>query len=206
MSTNKNGKQAAAENAAKKPFDVKRLAGIGLLTAIVVVLQVLAIAIRPLGIFNISLVLAPIVVGAALYGITAGTWLGFVFGVVVTLTDSAAFMVINAPATIAICILKGALAGLAAGAVYKLISRKNATVAVIISAVVCPVVNTGVFLLGCVAFFMETITEWAAALGYANAGAYLIFGMVGVNFIIEMLINLVLSSVIVRLVKLGKKK
>ena len=48
----------------------KKVVGIGLFTAIVVVLQVLAVVIRPTGIFNISLVLVPIVVGAAMYGLS----------------------------------------------------------------------------------------------------------------------------------------
>ena len=43
------------------------LTTMGLLTAIVVVLQAMAIAIR-FGVFNITLVLVPIVVGAAIYG------------------------------------------------------------------------------------------------------------------------------------------
>ena len=78
----------------------KKLVGVGLLTAIVVVLQALAVAIRPTGIFNISLVLVPIVVGAALYGHKAGAWLGFVFSIVVLFTDTAAFMAISVPGTI----------------------------------------------------------------------------------------------------------
>ena len=89
--------------------------GIGLLTAIVVVLQAMAVAIR-FGVFNITLVLVPIVVGAALYGWKAGAWLGFVFGVVVLFTDAGAFLAVNVPGTIITCILKGALAGAAAGA------------------------------------------------------------------------------------------
>lgn len=193
------------ENTANvKKFDVERLVGLGVFTAIVIVLQVVAVLIRPSG-FSITLVLVPIVVGAALYGWKAGAWLGFVFGVVVTINDSAAFMVINPPATIAICIVKGLLAGLAAGLVYLLLERFNRYVAVIVAAVVCPIVNTGVFLLGCWLFFMDTINEWAAGFGFADAGTYMIVGLVGINFLIEMAINIVLSPVIIRLVKLGAK-
>ncbi len=54
------------------------LAVMGVLTAIVIVLQALAIGIR-FGTFSITLVLVPIVVGAALYGWKAGAWLGLVF-------------------------------------------------------------------------------------------------------------------------------
>lgn len=184
----------------------KKIVGLGLFTAIVVVLQVLAVVIRPTGVFNISLVLVPIVVGAAMYGYKAGAWLGFVFGVVVLITDAQAFLAVNIPGTIITCILKGALAGLASGLVYLALEKKNRIVAVFLSAIVCPIVNTGVFLLGCMIFFMDTINAWSAASGYENAGAYMILSLVGVNFLIEMAVNIVLSSVIVKIISIGKGK
>ena len=70
-----------------KKVDTKKLVGVALFTAIVVVLQLIGSGIK-LGPFSISLVLVPIVVGAALYGKSAGAWLGFVFGFVVLLTLS----------------------------------------------------------------------------------------------------------------------
>ncbi len=184
--------------------NTKKLVGVGLLTAIVVVLQAVALAIRPTGIFNISLVLVPIVVGAALYGYKAGAWLGFVFSVMVLFTDSAAFMAVSVPGTVITVLVKGTVAGLAAGLIYLLLEKKNRYVAVIAAAVICPVVNTGIFLLGCLLFFMDTINGWAAAAGFANAGAYMIMALVGVNFLIELLLNIVLSSVIVRIIRFGK--
>lgn len=189
----------------RKKYNVKTLTGMGLLTAIVIVLQIVGLALRPTGFFNITLCLAPIVVGAALYGVKAGAWLGFVFGVVVTITDSAAFMVVNAPATIGVCILKGTLAGLAAGAVYKLLEKKNLYAAAVTAGVVCPVVNTGIFALGCLAFFMPTIAEWGLAAGMENAVAFLFAGVITTNFFIELGVNLILSSAIVAVIKMGKK-
>ena len=53
-----------------------------LLTALVVLLQYLGAFVR-FGPFSISLVLIPIVIGAATCGASIGAWLGFVFGVVV---------------------------------------------------------------------------------------------------------------------------
>jgi len=182
----------------------KTMVGVGLLTAVVVVLQALAISIR-FGVFNITLVLVPIIVGAALYGYMAGAWLGFVFGVVVLLTDAGAFLAVSVPGTIITCILKGVLAGLAAGAVYLALEKKNQLLAAVLAGVTAPVVNTGVFLIGCRLFFYDTIAGWAEAAGFASAGAFMILGLVGINFIVELAINLVLSSVIVRIVKLGKK-
>ncbi len=183
----------------------KKLVGVGLMTAIVIVLQALAVMIRPTGIFNISLVLVPIVVGAALYGYKAGAWLGFVFSMVVLFTDTAAFMAISIPGTIITVLVKGTAAGLAAGLVYLLLERTNRYLAVVVAAIVCPVVNTGLFLVGCRLFFMDTINGWAAASGYASAGTYMIMALVGVNFLIEMGVNIVLSSVIMQIIRIGKK-
>ena len=71
--------------------NTQKIVGLGLFTAIVIVLQLMGSFIR-FGTFSISLVLVPVVIGAALYGAGAGAWLGFVFGVVVLLSgDAAAF-------------------------------------------------------------------------------------------------------------------
>lgn len=186
--------------------NTKKLVGVGLLTAIVVVLQAVAVAIRPTGLFNISLVLVPIVVGAALYGYKTGAWLGLVFGIVVLFTDAGAFLAVNVPGTIITVIVKGTVAGLVAGLVYLALEKKNRFVAVIAAAIACPVTNTGIFLLGCVLFFMDTINGWASAAGFANAGTYMIVGLVGVNFLIELVLNIILSSAIVRIVNISKKE
>lgn len=177
----------------------------GLFTAIVVVLQFLGGGIR-LGMFSISLVLIPIVVGAALYGWKSGAWLGFAFGAAVLLSgDAAAFLVVNPLATVLVVLVKGAACGLVAGLVYQLLKKINGTAAVFAAAVICPVVNTGVFLLGCQFFFLETVAQWAAAAGYENAAAYMFLGLAGFNFLIELGVNILLAPVIVRLIHIGKK-
>ena len=187
-----------------KKWNVQTLVGMGILTAIVIVLQGLGSAIR-FGPFSITLVLAPIIIGAAMYGWKAGAWLGFVFGIIVLATDAGAFLAINVPGTVITCLLKGMLAGAAAGAVYQLLEKKNQWAAVLTAGVVCPVVNTGVFLIGCVLFFLSTVKEWGAASGYENVGAYFLFGFVGLNFLVEMGINLALSTAIVRILNTIKK-
>ena len=185
-------------------FETKKLVGLSVLTAIIIVLQALAISIR-FGIFNITLVLIPIVVGAALYGYKAGAWLGFVFSVVVLFTDAGAFLAISVPGTIITVILKGTLAGLAAGIVYLALEKVNKYLACVVAAICAPIVNTGIFLIGCRLFFSETIKGWAEGAGFASAGAFMIVGLVGTNFLVEMAINIILSPTILRLVNLGKK-
>jgi len=183
----------------------KQIVGIGLLTAIVVVLQAMAISIR-FGVFNITLVLIPIVVGAALYGYKAGAWLGFIFSIVVLFTDAGAFLAVSVPGTIITVILKGTLAGLIAGIVYKLVEKYNRYVGCFVAAIVAPIVNTGIFLVGCRLFFFDTINEWAAGAGFPSAGKFMIVGLVGMNFLVESAINIVLSPIIFRLINLGRRE
>lgn len=182
----------------------KNMVGVGLFTAIVVVLQFLGGGIK-FGMFSISLVLVPIVVGSAIYGWKAGAWLGFAFGAAVLLSgDAAAFMVVDPLATVGVVLVKGAACGFFAGLVYQLLSRVNNVVAVFVAATVCPLVNTGVFLLGCQFFFLDTVAAWGASLGFENVGAYMFLGLAGINFLIEMAVNILLAPVIVRLIKIGR--
>lgn len=183
----------------------KNLVGIGLFTAIVMVLQFLGGGIK-FGMFSISLVLVPIVVGAAVYGWQAGGVLGLAFGTAVLLSgDAAAFMVVNPIATVAVVLVKGVACGITAGLVYKILSNTNKVLGVFAAALICPVVNTGIFLLGCRLYFFETISQWGAGLGFANATEYMYLGLAGVNFLIELAVNILLAPVIVRLIRIKIK-
>lgn len=109
----------------------RRLAGLALFTAIVVVLQLLGSFIK-VGPFAVSLVLIPIVVGAAVYGVSAGAWLGFVFGVVVTIAvvtgaDQGGYIMFSARPvmTVLVCLIKGTAAGYVAGLLYRAIARST---------------------------------------------------------------------------------
>lgn len=185
---------------------VQRLTIGAILTALVVVLQLMGSFIH-FGMFSISLVLIPIVVGAATCGPWIGAWLGFVFGVTVLLSgDAAAFMAVDVFGTILTVLLKGTLCGLCAGLVYRWLAKWNQYVAVFAAAIVCPVVNTGVFLIGCVLFFFETVAAWGAAAGFGdNAVQYMFLGLAGGNFLFELGFNIVLSPIIVRLLSIMKK-
>lgn len=174
------------------------------LTALVVVLQLLGTFVR-FGPFAISLVLIPIVIGAATCGYKIGAWLGFVFGVVVLLSgDATAFFAINVPGTIITVLLKGTLCGLISGLVYKALEKYNRYIAVIAAAVVCPIVNTGIFLIGCSVFFLDTIAEWGAGAGFTNTASYMFLGLAGGNFIVELIANIILAPIISTIIKLNK--
>ncbi len=188
--------------AQKQAISTKQMTLGALLTAMVVVLQLLGSFIR-FGPFSVSLVLVPLVIGAATCGPLIAAWLGLSFGVTVLLSgDAALFLSIHAPGTIVTVLLKGILCAFAAAMVYKLLERFNLYVAVIVAAIVCPIVNTGVFLIGCRLFFWETIAEWGTGAGFANPAAYALLGLVGANFLFELAFNILLSPIIVRLLKI----
>ena len=186
----------------------RRLTGLALMTAIIVVLQVVASFVK-FGPFSITLALAPIIIGAALYGAGAGAWLGAVFGVVVLIACIAGWdyggnvlFTANPLLTAALCIVKGAAAGFVSGLVFRGLSRRSPMGAAITAGIVCPVVNTGIFIVGLTLFFYDILVAWADG---TDLIYYIIFIMTGVNFLLELAINLVLSTVIVRVVGARKR-
>lgn len=184
---------------------VHNLILLAVFTALVVALSWVKI---PLGPFSVTLTLPVIVIGGALCGVWAGAWLGAAFSVMVFVTgDAATFLAINIPATIAVVMIKGTLAGLAAAFVYRLLHKNNKTMlATFAAAVTAPIVNTGIFSVGCMLFFMDTVSAWGLGDGYTSGIAYLFLGMIGLNFIVELAVNFVLTPMICRLVDLVVKK
>ena len=196
-------------NNGKQNGGTRKMTGLAIFTAIIVVLQVLCTFVR-FGPFSITLALAPIIIGTARYGKGAGAYLGGVFGAVVLVTgllgwDGGTVMLlmgINPLGCVLVCLLKGVAAGFFAGLCYELIAKKNDKLGVLISGVVCPVVNTGLFIVGMLVFFFDTLSGWA---GGQNLLLYIIVGLTGVNFLVELAVNIVLSSGITRIIRAGKK-
>ena len=189
------------------PPSTQKLTLLAILSAIVVVLQFFGGFVK-FGSFSVSLVLMPIVIGAALVGRLAGGWLGLLFGVVVLLTSSDVipFWMINPAATVAVVILKGMLAGLAAGSVYQLLSKLSKTIGAVAAAIVCPIINTGIFLIGSYVLFLPSVTELGIDKGYTNVIAYIFLGFVSANFLFELGLNVLLSPAIVRLIQYGQDR
>ena len=185
--------------------NVKKMTGVALLMALVVVLQLLGGMIPPVGGFTISLVLIPIVMGAALYGPQTGALLGAAFGVVVVIgcisgTDVGGAMVFQANPILCVLVVmgKGILAGFLSGVVYAALKQKNSTLAMVLAAAVCPVVNTGTVVLCMAAFFMDVLSVWA---GGSNVLGYILSGLMLCNFVPELVINLIFSGAGARILK-----
>lgn len=188
---------------------IKRMVGIGLLMALVVVMQLLSGVIPPVAGFSISLVLIPIVLGSAAFGPGAGALLGATFGLVVfincvTGADPGGQMVFQAGPVLCFLVVmaKGTLAGFGSGLVYKLLSGKNPYLAMLCAAIVCPVINTGVFVACMFAFFIDVLSVWT---GGTNLVGYVLSGLILMNFLPELAINVVFSPAGQRILHAVKK-
>ena len=179
----------------------RRIALVGLLTAAVTVFSYIRIPLVSTA--TVTLVLPLVVIGAVLCGPIVGAWLT-VIPAIISFGEASLFMAYSLGGTVATLILKGILAGFASGMVYKILARKRQKMAVALAAAVAPIVNSGVFLLGCYIFLWPELVELAAE-NSVGIGM-LLFGLVGMNFIVELILNLALTPAVFRIVKLGEKK
>lgn len=201
-----DSKEEFMEKTITRSAHTKRLVLLALLSAIVAVLAYYGGFVKIGGLASISLTLIPVVIGATLCGPLAGAWLGAVAGAIFFATPDAAFWFgLSIPGTIITVMVKGALSGLCAGLVYQPLKRFNRYLAAVVSAIVCPVVNTGIFLLGSLIFFMDAVSGGAAAEGL-SVGMYLIIFFVGLNFVFELITNIVVSPAIVRILDVANKE
>ena len=202
-------------SAKKRTLELVQLA---LLIALVVALQVVSAMIPPIGgMVSITLTLIPVVVGGILLGKNAGAILGFAFGAIVLVNcmmalDPGGNVLWNANpvSTAIICFAKGIAAGLVPAWLYELICGKAEKVgegrkfaATVVAALSAPIVNTSLFVAGMFLLFKDTLYAWA---GETHVMLYVLFGLAGINFLVEFLINTIMSPAIVRIVAVVKRK
>lgn len=183
-----------------KNFNTRRIAALGTLTALCVALQVMSNYIT-FGPVSITLALIPVVIGAILYGVKGGAFLGAVVGIVVLLSPSTSgFLAFNPVMTIILCLVKTSLAGAVSALLFKAINKKKTLPAVVVSSLIVPIINTGLFAIGVLLFFLPLFGEGIEAV------KYLFLTVIGINFIVEFLVNALLASTIYYLIKLIAKK
>ncbi len=209
-----------AKNSFAAFFTAKNLAYLAVLLALLTLFQCLAgFGLFTFGSTSLSFSLVPIVLGGILLGWGAGAFLGFAFGFIVLMfgvagTDAfTATLLADVPfMTVLICLVKGIAAGVVPALLYRLIARKNKLAAVIVAALSAPIVNTALFILGCLCI-TNTIAVFQAPLQMEgmNIFVFILVGIVTYNFFIEFAINLVLAPALHRVVvvvekQLGRKK
>ncbi len=189
-----------------KTNNTRKLVLAAIFTALVAVFQCLATYTTFFGPFSTAVGLIPIVLGAVMCGPAVGAWLGLVFAFIVLVTGGAnLFLAFSIPGTLITVLAKGMLCGLAAGLVNVLLKKFNEIVSVIVSSLVCPLVNTGVFLLGCYLFFMPYADAIAEAAGFTISGFPLFVAFAMGNFLFEVGLSIVLCPVTIRILDIAKK-
>lgn len=190
---------------------IRRMTAIAILAALVIVLQIICTFIK-FGPVSITLALTPIAIGAAIFGWKAGALLGFVFSAVVYVTglmglDGGFVLMLmdeSAIGTTILCLGKGTIAGAVSGLVYHAIAGKSPTGASLAASVAAPITNTGLFALGIMTIFYGILSNSAAAEGASPLGL-LFLGWIGINFVVEFVVNTALSSVLTRVVEIYQK-
>ena len=192
----------------KELFSAKELTGIAVLLALVIVLQAFGGTIV-IGAVQLNFTLIPIVLGAIVFGSGVGAFLGLACGVVVlvqVIMGAVPFYALiwaNDPvATALTCTVKTTAAGALAGWVYRLLSKKNERVALFVASGLVPVVNTALFIVGCL--FM-TNSVYGMAEGQ-NVLVFIVVALVTFNFFIEFAVNLLVAPALQRVVQVVVKR
>ena len=178
------------------------------LLAVVIILQFLIGSIR-IGVVNFTFVLVPIVIGGIVAGKLVGTILGFSFGLItfiMGLTGLDAFTLFlineNPVMTAIICLGKGTLCGFVSALVFEILKNKNKYLAIFLSAVIAPIVNTGLFILGAMCMW-STISVLAGGTGVIY---FLFIVCAGLNFLVELAINVVCAPALYSVYKAVRRK
>lgn len=186
-------------------FTTKQITGAAVLATIELVMIVISnyTAIGPV---NLNLSLVPIAIGAMLYGPLAGLFLGLINGAITIVSPSTLgfFMPISPLGTVVVCLLKTSIAGLVCGLVFKAF-KKQRFVGALVSSLLVPIINTGLFIGGSFIFFQEWLE--AGAKGYqGNPFLFLVIAVAGWNFLIELAIEVVLSPSVYTVVNYFSRK
>ena len=188
-------------------FTAKQITGIAVLLALVIVLQAVLGSIN-IGPVTLNFSLIPIVLGGILFGSVAGAILGFACGVIVLIQvmmgGNPFYTLIwtNDPVvTTLTCIIKSTVAGYLGGLFYKLFAKKQPIVAVFVASAIVPIVNTLLFIVGCL-FMVNSVYGMA---GTQNVLVFILVGLVTFNFFVELAINLICAPSLNRILKIINK-
>ena len=188
-------------------FTARNITSFAILLALVIVLQTFGGAIN-IGPVQLNFTLIPIALGAILLGPLAGGILGLACGIVVTIQvimGLVPFYVLIWTETPVValltCVVKTTVAGYLSGLIYKLLVRKNRYVAVFVAAAIVPVVNTALFIVGCLAMWDVMVS----IAGGTNILAFILVSLVTFNFFAELGVNLLCAPALFRVIKVIDK-
>lgn len=198
----------------EKQIPLKSVIGLVVFALIIVVMAFTPAGFLKTGNLEASFLVVPVAIGAILLGPTNGAVLGLVMGVVsfaqcfgASDMGSALFGV-SAINTFLLCVIPRIICGWMAGVFYDLLSKidKTGFVPQIAAAVVCPLFNFILFILGLSLLFGQTpyLLNLQTQMNASGIGFY--FALGGMNLLYELLASVVLTTGISTLILKFKKR
>lgn len=186
----------------EKQIPLKSVIGLAVFALIIVVMAFTPAGFLKTGNLEASFLVVPVAIGAILLGPTYGAVLGLVMGVVsfaqcfgASDMGSALFGV-SAVNTFLLCVIPRVICGWMAGVFYDLLSKidKTGFVPQIAAAVVCPIFNFILFMLGLSLLFGQTpyLLNMQTQMNASGIGFY--FALGGMNLLYELLASVVLTT------------
>lgn len=186
----------------EKQIPLKSVMGLAVFALIIVVMAFTPAGFLKTGNLEASFLVVPVAIGAILLGPTNGAVLGLVMGVVsfaqcfgASDMGSALFGV-SAINTFLLCVIPRVICGWMAGVFYDLLSKidKTGFVPQIAAAVVCPLFNFILFMLGLSLLFGQTpyLLNLQTQMNASGIGFY--FALGGMNLLYELLASVVLTT------------
>lgn len=186
----------------EKQIPLKSVMGLAVFALIIVVMAFTPAGFLKTGNLEASFLVVPVAIGAILLGPTYGAVLGLVMGVVsfaqcfgASDMGSALFGV-SAVNTFLLCVIPRVICGWMAGVFYDLLSKidKTGFVPQIAAAVVCPIFNFILFMLGLSLLFGQTpyLLNMQTQMNASGIGFY--FALGGMNLLYELLASVVLTT------------
>lgn len=165
---------------------------------------------------KLTLMTLPVAIGSALLNVKSATILGGLFGLTSFFTCfgmdpfGVAFMGINPLLTFIMCFVPRVLCGLVPSLIHKWIGKENIYSTAIVSASTA-IINTALFLSSMWLFFGKHITNIAREVCLDNSIVVdnfiaLFMFMAGLNFLVEVAINVFLGTTLIKALSKVKSK
>lgn len=185
----------------KRFFNTRMIATTGILLAIEILLQVLGnYIVIPGGFASLNFSLIIITLGAILYGPFIGGFLGLISGLMTLFapTTMSYFFSVSPAGTVIACLAKTMIAGIVAGLVMIPFKKKEKiTSGAITVSILVPTINTGLFAIFCLCFFMQRLTE----INPENIASALFLGLIGFNYIFEILTTTIITPSLLKIME-----
>ncbi len=186
--------------------NVTYLVQLALMVAIIIIMSVTPLGYLKIGALAITFLTVPVAIGAMTLGPVGGLICGLTFGLSSFLTGfltptpfSAALIEINVVGYFITTVVARTLEGLLVGLIFKALRKikLNKNFCIIIGSLLCPVLNTVLFMGSLVIFFYNSnFIQTIVKTGNFKNPFFFVIGFVGIQGLIEAIVCTVVASAV----------